>query len=133
MPDVKVFTEMDRIGNTELAAIRAQSSVLIHRGMPRGISVELLEEMWQSKPIVSSRSPVAQAVLTRPNVAVLADTPRQQARAIIKLLEDPREARRLGEAAHQRIAERHLVTHYLAGYLKLIAKATRARRSQARG
>lgn len=130
--DVKVLTEMDRIGNIELSALRAQASVLVHQGIPRGISIELLEEMWQAKPIVSARSPMAEAVLTKPLVAVLADTPAQQARAIAKLLADPAEAAKIGQAAHQRIADRHLVTHYLAGYLKLFAKLLRARHSQVR-
>jgi trehalose synthase len=128
--DVTVLTEMDRIGNIELNALRGQASVLIHQGIPRGISIELLEEMWQGKPIVSTRSPMAEAVLMRPGVAVLAESPAQQARAIIRLLDNPAEAARMGQAARQRIADRHLVTHYLAGYLKLFAKLLHTHRGQ---
>ncbi len=117
--DVTVLTEMDRVGNVELTTLRDQATVLIHQGMPRGISIELLEEMWQAKPIVSGRSPVAEAVLTRPLVGVLADTPPEQAHAILGLLNEPATAERIGAAAKDRIAQHHLITHYLAGYLKL--------------
>jgi hypothetical protein len=106
--------------------------VLVHQGIPRGISIELLEEMWQAKPIVSARSPMAEAVLMRPSVAVLADTPSQQARAIVRLLDEPAEAERIGQAAHQRIAHRHLLTHYLDGYLKLFARLLRTHPNQVR-
>jgi trehalose synthase len=129
--DVTVLTEMDRVGNVELTALRDQATVLIHQGMPRGISIELLEEMWQAKPIVSGRSPVAEAVLTHPMVAVLADTPPEQAHAILGLLNKPETAERIGNAAKDRIAQHHLITNYLAGYLKLFQQVLprRSRRS----
>jgi trehalose synthase len=117
--DVTILTEMDRVGNVELTALRDQATVLIHQGMPRGISIELLEEMWQAKPIVSGRSPVAEAVLTHPLVGVLADTPPEQPHAILTVLNQPATGERIGTAAKDRIAQHHLITHYLAGYLKL--------------
>jgi trehalose synthase len=125
--DVTVLTEMDRIGNVELTALRDQATVLVHQGMPRGISVELLEEMWQAKPIVSGRSPVAEAVLTRPLVGILADTPPEQAHAILGLINRPATADRLGKSAKDRIAQRHLITHHLAGNLKLFEQVLRRR------
>jgi trehalose synthase len=125
--DVTVLTEMDRIGNVELTALRDQATVLIHQGMPRGISVELLEEMWQAKPIVSGRSPVAEAVLTRPLVGILADTPPEQAHAILGLLNQPAKAERIGRSAKDRIAQRNLITHHLAGNLKLFQQVLRRR------
>ena len=79
---------------------------------------------------MSGRSSVAEAVLTRPRVAILADTPAQQARAVIKLLEDRQEAERIGQAAHQRIAEHYLITHYLSGYLRLFSQVRRQHRGR---
>ena len=131
--DVTILTEMDRVGNVELSALRDEATILIHQGMPRGISIELLEEMWQARPIVSGRSPVAEAVLMRPRVAVIADTPSEQAHAILRLLERPDEARRVGEAAKARVASRHLVTHYLAGNLKLFQQVLRRVPRRAKG
>ena len=117
--DVLVLSEMDHVGNVELCALRDQATVLIHQGLPRGISIELLEEMWQSRPVVSGRSSVAEAMLTHRRTGILADTPAEQATAILRLLDNPAEGKRIGNAAHQRIAGRYLVTHYLANYLKL--------------
>jgi len=125
--DVVVVTEMDRVGNIELSALRDNATVLIHQGMPRGISVELLEEMWQARPIVSGRSPVAEAVLSRPRVGILADTAPEQAHAIVRLLNRPAEADRLGAAAKARVASHHLITHHAAGYLKLFQQVSRKR------
>ena len=117
--DVVVLSDMDRVGNVELCALRDQAAVLLHQGLPRGISMELLEEMWQSRPVVSGKSSVAEAVLTHHRTGILADTPAEQATAILRLLESPALGRRIGAAAHRRIAQHYLVTRYLADYLKL--------------
>ncbi|MCH8974183.1 MAG: glycosyltransferase, partial [Chloroflexi bacterium] len=116
---VVVLGEMDGVGNVEVCALRDQAAVLLHQGLPRGISIELLEEMWQSKPVVSSKSSVAEAVLTQHRTGILADTPAEQATAVLRLLASPAVGRRMGAAAHRRIAEHYLVTRYLADYLKL--------------
>ena len=125
--DVLVLTEMDRVGNVELSALRDEATVLIHQGMPRGISVEILEEMWQSRPIVSGRSPVAEALITSSRTGVLADTSPEQAAAVLRLLDRPAEARRIGNAAHARVASRYLVTHHLGSYLKLMQQLLHSR------
>lgn len=129
---VLVLTEMDRVGNVELSALREEATVLIHEGYPRGISVELLEEMWQSRPIVSARSSVAEALLIEGRTALLADSTEEQAAAIERLLRNPRTAARLGQAAHRHVARRHLITNYLANYLKVFQQMLKQRQRTSR-
>ena len=130
---VLVLSEMDRVGNVELSALREEATVLIHEGYPRGISIELLEEMWQSRPIVSARSSVAEALLIEGRTALLADSTAEQAAAIEKLLANPKAAARLGQTAHRHVARRHLITHYLANYLKVFQQVlTRRQRTSRR-
>ncbi len=118
--DCLILTEMDRVGNVELSMLREVSTVMLHQGLPRGVSMELLEEMWQSKPIVTGSSPVAVATLKDGRSAILADTPTEQAKAIISLLDDPKAAARLGRSAHNDVARHYLVTHHLERYLKVL-------------
>ena len=127
-----MLTEMDRVGNVELSALREEATVLIHEGYPRGISVELLEEMWQSRPIVSARSSVAEALLIEGRTALLADSTEEQAAAIERLLRSPRTAARLGQAAHRHVARRHLITNYLANYLKVFQQMLKQRQRTSR-
>lgn len=129
---VLVLTEMDRVGNVELSALREEATVLIHEGYPRGISVELLEEMWQSRPIVSARSSVAEALLIEGRTALLADSTEEQAAAIERLLRNPGTAARLGQAAHRHVARRHLITNYLANYLKVFQQMLKQRQRTSR-
>ena len=129
---VLVLTEMDRVGNVELSALREEATVLIHEGYSRGISVELLEEMWQSRPIVSARSSVAEALLIEGRTALLADSTEEQAAAIERLLANPKAAARLGQAAHRHVARRHLITHYLANYLKVFRQMLKRRQWSSR-
>lgn len=129
---VLVLTEMDRVGNVELSSLREEATVLIHEGYPRGISVELLEEMWQSRPIVSARSSVAEALLIEGKTALLADSTEEQAAAIERLLRNPRTAARIGQAAHRHVARRHLITHYIANYLKVFQQMLKRRQRSSR-
>jgi trehalose synthase len=132
MGDVTVLSGLDGVGNVELSALRGEATVLIHQGMPRGISIELLEEMWQARPIVSGRSSVAEAVMVHGRTGVIANTSSEQAKHILLLLNRPSLAERIGNAAHEHVASRYLVTHHLAGYLKLFQQVLRnpSRRSQ---
>ena len=125
--DCLILTGMDRVGNVELSSLREVSTVMLHQGLPRGVSMELLEEMWQSKAIVSGSSPVAVATLKDGRSAILADTPIEQAEAVIKLLDDPKAAARLGRSAHNEVARHSLVTHHLERYLKVLRQVLKRR------
>ncbi len=125
--DVHILTEMDRVGNVELSALREEAAVLIHEGYPRGISTGLMEEMWQSRPIVSAHSSPAEALLVDGETALIADTPQEQAAAVELLLANPERAAALGRAAHEHIRQRRLITHYLAGYLNVFQQALNQR------
>jgi trehalose synthase len=125
--DCLILTAMDRVGNVELSVLRSVSTVLLHQGQPKGVSVQLLEEMWQSRPIVSGRSPVALATLKEGRSALFADTPDEQADAIIHLLENPKVAARLGNTAHKQVAQRYLITTFLERYLKTLVQTTKRR------
>ena len=87
---ILMLSDRDQVGNVEIAALRHESTVMIHQGLPRGISLELLEEMWQGKPIVTGSSPVALATLKNERTGLMADSPEEQASSIIRLLESPR-------------------------------------------
>lgn len=125
--DTLILTDMDRVGNVELAVLREVSTVMLHQGLPRGVSMELLEEMWQGKAIVSGRSPVALATLKDTRSALFADTPLEQAEAIIKLLDDPKAAARLGQRAHAEAARHYLATRSLERQLQVLGRLLKRR------
>lgn len=123
--NILLLTDLDRVGNVELASLRQEATVIMHQGLPHGISMELLEEMWQSKPIVGGRSSVATATLQHERTGLLADTPLEQAEAVLSLLQSPKQAQRLGERAHNEIVRHYMVTHHLQSYLKLMQRLLR--------
>ena len=120
--DVLMLSDRDKVGNVEIGALRQQAGVVLHVGPHRGIYTGLLEEMWQAKPIVSSRSPLALAALKEDRTALLADSPIEQAEAVVRILKSPRLAQRLGDRAHAEVAKRYLVTHHLRAYLRLLRR-----------
>ena len=126
-----LLTELGKVGNVENSALRQEAAVMVHQGRPSGVSLALLEEMWQGKPIVSARSLMAAATLDD-GTGILADSPMDQAEAIIRLLDSPGYAARLGRNAHRAVARRFLLPHHLKAYLKLFARLLRRPASRKR-
>ena len=124
------LTELDKVGAIEIAALRQEAEVMIHQGLPQGISMELLEEMWQSRPVVSASSPMAIACLGNGLTGVIADDPTEQAQSILRLLDSPREAERLGRAAHRVVATRYLPIHHLKAFLQAARRLLRGRNAR---
>ena len=129
---ILLLTELDKVGNVEISALRQEAAVMVHQGRPSGVSLALLEEMWQGKPIVSARSPMAAATLDDGRTGILTDSPMDQAEAIIRLLDSPSYAARLGRNAHRAVARRFLLPHHLKAYLKLFARLLRRPASRKR-
>ncbi len=130
--DVLLLTDMDRVGNVELSALREKATVLIHEGYSRSISTGLMEEMWQSRPIVSADSSSSEALLIDGETGLIANTPEEQAAAVDRLLSRPDDAAAIGQAAHEYISRRHLITHYLAGCLSVFQQLLERSRSASR-
>ena len=116
------LTEVDKVGNVEISALRQEATVMVHQGFPKGLSMELLEEMWQSRSIVSNRSPMAMAAIQDGRNGLLTDSSMEQAEAVLRLLDTPKEVAKLGRGAHATVAKHFLVTHHLAAYLKLFQR-----------
>ena len=120
--DVLMLSDRDKVGNVEIGALRQHAGVVLHVGPHRGIYIGLMEEMWQAKAIVSGRSPLALATLKGETTGLLADSPIEQAEAVVRILKSPQLARRLGNRAHAEVAKRYLVTQHIRAYLLLLRR-----------
>jgi hypothetical protein len=126
------IAELNKVGTKEIPLLWQESMVMIHQDMPNCISMELLEEMWRSRPFINGRRPRAQAALTDGCHALLADSPIDQPEAIIALLDQPKVAARLDRTTHDAVANNYLATYHLADYLKLSQRLTGRRPSRSK-
>ena len=104
-------------------ALQRRATVIVQKSLAEGFGLTVAEAMWKRRPVVGSRVGGIQDQIEDGRSGVLIDDPADLAaagRAIAGLLGDPERARRLGEAAHERVRERFLAPPHLGAYLQLI-------------
>ncbi len=103
-------------------AIQRRSEVIVQKSLAEGFGLTVAEAMWKRRPVVASRTGGIQDQVNG-ECGILVDDPRDLAAfaaAIDRLLADPELARRMGEAAQQRVKERFLAVGRLREYVDLV-------------
>lgn len=86
------------MGDVELNALRALARAGIESSLARGSELTTLETLWKGTPVVEA-----------------------DARRLTELIGDPGLAIELGAEGHERVRERHLITHLAENELRLLA------------
>jgi trehalose synthase len=105
-------------------ALQRQATVVVKKSLEEGFGLGVTEAMWKRRPVVASRVGGHQDQIQDGISGVLLDDPRDLATfggAVADLLLDPDRARRLGDAAQQRVTEQFLPDRYLSQWAELLA------------
>jgi trehalose synthase len=115
-------------------ALQRRADVVVQKSLAEGFGLTVAEAMWKARPVVASRRGGIQEQIVDGESGILVDPTdlRAFAAAVDGLLRDQEEARRLGEAARERVRQEFLGTRQLIQYLDLLERlmrgAARARR-----
>ena len=110
-------------------ALQRRADVLVQKSLAEGFGLTVTEGMWKSKPVVGSRVGGIKDQIVDGQSGVLIDDPHDLesfAMGIQSLLDDPKRAVRIGEAAHCRVADRYLGVNRLTEYVDLLASLLKA-------
>jgi trehalose synthase len=105
-------------------ALQRQATVIAKKSLEEGFGLGVTEAMWKRRPVVASRVGGHQDQIEDGINGVLVDDPRDLAsfgRATADLLLNPDRAKRLGDAARQRVRDCFLPDQYLALWVELLA------------
>jgi trehalose synthase len=105
-------------------ALQRASTVVVQKSIAEGFGLTVAEAMWKGRPVVASRRGGIQDQIVDGESGILLDDPRDLRTfgdAVLGLLRDPERARRMGEAARQRVIDNFLGTRHLLQYLALLA------------
>jgi trehalose synthase len=105
-------------------ALQRQATVIVKKSLEEGFGLGVTEAMWKRRPVVASRVGGHQDQIQHGVSGVLLDDPRDLAAfggAVADLLLDTDRARRLGDAAQQRVREQFLPDRYLSQWAELLA------------
>jgi len=106
-------------------ALQRHAAVVVQKSLYEGFGLTVTEAMWKGRAVVASAvGGIQDQIEDGANGILLAD-PRdldEFAAAVSGLLEDPERARRLGEAARERVQERFLGVRHLLEYAALFER-----------
>ena len=105
-------------------AIQRHATVIVQKSLAEGFGLTVAEAMWKRRPVVASRvGGIQDQILDGTGIAL--EDPADLAAygdAVAGLLENPERARRMGEAAHERVRAEFLGGRHLIQYLELFAR-----------
>jgi trehalose synthase len=105
-------------------AIQRRADVVLQKSIAEGFGLTVTEAMWKRRPVVASKVGGIQDQIGDGRTGILVEDPNDLAgfaAAIDGLFNDPERARRIGEAARQRVLDRYLAIDRLREYVDLIA------------
>jgi trehalose synthase len=104
-------------------ALQRHATVIVQKSLHEGFGLTVTEAMWKSRPVIASAVGGIQDQIDDGVQGLLLRDPtdlRAFGAAIVRLLGDPDEARRMGERGHARVVERWLGLDSLLRYGALI-------------
>jgi trehalose synthase len=104
-------------------ALQRHARVIVQKSLAEGFGLTVAEAMWKARPVVASRVGGIQEQIVHGDSGVLLDNTHDLAAygaAVTALLEQPEQARRIGERARERVSEHFVSVRSLLDYLEVI-------------
>jgi trehalose synthase len=106
-------------------ALQRRADVIVQKSLAEGFGLTVAEGMWKARPVVASRIGGIQDQIQHGETGILLDDPYDLetfGKELVKLLEDPQGAERMGEAARLKVRDHFLGARHLTQYFDLIAR-----------
>jgi len=126
-PLIHVFTNLSGVGNIEVNAFQRLSDVVVQKSIREGFGLVVSEAMWKHTPVVAARAGGIPLQMAGGAGGLLVETIDEAAAAIVRLLDDPREAAELGQRGHERVREHFLLPRLLLDETRLMRTLLAAR------
>jgi trehalose synthase len=109
-------------------ALQRRADVVVQKSIAEGFGLTVAEAMWKARPVVATRIGGIQDQIASGKSGLLIDDPRDLAaygNAVRELLENPDDARKMGQAAQDRVRGQFLGARSLLQYLEVFRKLMR--------
>jgi trehalose synthase len=123
-PDIHVLGGPQR-PDVEVNALVRGSTIVLQKSLREGFGLTVAEALWKRKPVIASAVGGLTLQVRHERTGVLVSSVSGAAAQIVALLRDPPRMRELGDAGHEHVRRRFLVTHTLRRWLWLFAELAR--------
>nr|AHE39446.1 Glycosyl transferase, group 1 [Streptomyces sp. F2] len=120
-PDIYLLTNLTGVGNIEVNAFQRHADVVIQKSLREGFGLVVSEAVWKGTPVVAGRAGGIPLQLPDGAGGHLVSSADECAEAVLALLADPANARRMAAAGREVVRRRFLLPRLIADELRLIA------------
>ena len=120
--DVKVLTNLNGVGNTEINAFQRAANVIVQKSTREGFGLVVAEGLWKGRPCVGGNVGGIPLQVHDGVTGYLVDSAESCAAKVSALLDDPALARRMGAAGREEVREKFLITRQLHDYVRMFLK-----------
>ena len=117
--DIRILHNFHGVGPREVNAFQTVADVVIQKSLREGFGLVVTEAMWKGKPVVGGNVGGIPLQIIDGETGFLVNSVEECAERALWLLQHPKESKRMGQAARERVREHFLVTRLLADYLQL--------------
>ncbi len=121
--DIFLFADQDKIKedtDTFIRALQTAADVFLHKSLFEGFGLSVTEAMLKKKAVVAGNVGGIRLQIEDGKNGFLVNSSKEAAKRTIELLENPGLAKKMGEAAGERVREKFLMPRLLRDYLQLI-------------
>ena len=126
-PLIHIFTNLTGVGNIEVNAFQQLSSVVVQKSIREGFGLVVSEALWKGTPVVAGKAGGIPLQMADGVGGMLVENVEECAGAIVELLQNPQQARELGERGRERVREHFLLPRLLLNELTLMSELLKER------
>jgi trehalose synthase len=122
-PNIFLFAQREVLGSLKVHvfvnALQVASDVILQKSIREGFGMSVAEAMWKGKPVIGGNVGGIKLQIRDGKNGFLVSSPKEAAKRIIQLIENPQLAKKLGKAAKETVREKFLMPRLLRDYLRL--------------
>jgi len=122
-PNIFLFVDTAKLGslkvNTFVNAFQVASDVIIQKSIREGFGMTVAEAMWKEKAVIAGKVGGIKLQIKNGKNGFLVSSPKETAKRIVQLIENPALAKKLGKEAKKTIRDNFLMPRLLRDYLRL--------------
>lgn len=122
-PNIFLFAQREVLGSLKVHvfvnALQVASDVILQKSIREGFGMSISEAMWKGKAVIGGNVGGIKLQIKDGKNGFLVSSPKEAAKRIVQLIENPRLREKLGRAARETVREKFLMPRLLRDYLKL--------------
>ena len=125
-PDIYILSNLNNVGGVEVNAFQTHAAVVLQKSLREGFGLTVTEGLWKARPTIGGNVGGIPLQIVDGETGWLVNSPGECADRIVRVLENPEEARTMARRGKQHVRHDFLTPRYLRDWLGIINRLTRS-------